>query len=48
VEKWWIRQVRIGQTQTMMRKSRRTKKNKISPTEIAPADLEEKGCMRAV
>jgi hypothetical protein len=41
--------VRIGQTQTTTKNKRRTKKNKISPGEIAPADLDEEGggCIRA-
>ena len=41
--------MKIGQTQTTIRNRRRMKKNKISPGEIAPADLDEKGggCIRA-
>jgi len=44
-----MRQVRIGQTQTTIRNRSRTKKNKISPGGVAPADLDEKGggCIRA-
>jgi hypothetical protein len=43
VEKWWMRQVRIGQTQTIIRKRKRTKKNNISPAEITPVGLGDEG-----
>jgi hypothetical protein len=38
-----MRQVKIGQTQTTIKNRRRTRKNKISPGEIPPADLDEEG-----
>ncbi len=41
--------MKIDQTQTTIRNRRRMKKNKISPGEIARADLDEKGggCIHA-
>jgi hypothetical protein len=38
-----MRQVRIGQTQTITRKKKRTEKNNISPAEIAPAGPDDEG-----
>jgi hypothetical protein len=44
-----MRQVRIGQTQTIIRKRSRTEKNSISPAETTSAGLDDEGedCMRA-
>jgi hypothetical protein len=38
-----MRHVRIGQTQTITRNKKRTKKNNISPAEIAPTGLYDEG-----
>jgi hypothetical protein len=43
VEKWWMRQVRMGQTHTTVKKSSKTMRKRTSEAEITPVDLAEDG-----